>query len=99
MTAHINQLLTSTQTAHTQAIFSTVDTPEKQVIAMQAKLEPWADHVFDQDDSSELEAVVGGHQGIPRIRRDEKVDGLARLEQQADIVVCLLFSSSGHITA
>jgi hypothetical protein len=52
---------------------------------MQSKLEPWTE--IDKEDTLELD-VVTGHQGIPRIRRDE-IDGLGRLEQQADIVVCL----------
>lgn len=85
MTSHINQLITTTQTHHTETIQTIIEKPEKDVIKMQSKLEPWTE--IDKEDTLELD-VVTGHQGIPRIRRDE-IDGLGRLEQQADIVVCL----------
>jgi hypothetical protein len=90
MTSHINQLITTTQTQHTETIQTITETPEKDVIRMQSKLEPWSE--IDKEDTLELD-VVTGHQGIPRIRRDE-IDGLGRLEQQADIVVCLVFKTS-----
>jgi hypothetical protein len=89
MTSHINQLITSIQTQHAEQIQAVIRKPEQDVKEMQAKLEPWTEYLQEQnDDTSELDAVVSGHQGIPRIRRDKEVDGLARLEQQADIVVC-----------
>jgi hypothetical protein len=87
MTSHINQLITTTQTQHTETIQTIMAKPEKSVTKMQSNLEPWSE--IDKEDTLELD-VVTGHQGIPRIRRDE-IDGLGRLEQQADIVVCLVF--------
>ena len=85
MTSHINHLINTTQTQHSETIQTIIANPEQSVTKMQSKLEPWTE--IDKEDAIELD-VVTGHQGIPRIRRDE-VDGLGRLEQQADIVVCL----------
>lgn len=58
--------------------------PERDVKRITSQLEPWTE--LDAEDTTELD-VVTGHQGIPRIKRD-KIDGLGRLEQQAEIVVC-----------
>ena len=89
MTSHINHLITSHQTEHAETIATIVKQPEQMVKAIQEKLEPWKTYLKENpDDPSEIDTVVNGR-GIPRIRREKEVDGLVRLEQQADVVVCL----------
>lgn len=87
MTSHITQLVTTIQTQHHETLSTVIAKPEKDVAAMQSKLEPWTEL---SEDTPEIE-VVTGHQGIPRIKRDE-IDGLGRLEQQADVIVRPQFS-------
>lgn len=84
MTSHINQLVNTIQTQHQETIATVMSVPERDVKRITSQLEPWTE--LDADDTTELD-VVTGHQGIPRIKRD-KIDGLGRLEQQAETVVC-----------
>jgi hypothetical protein len=63
MTSHINQLITTIQSHHTETIQTIIEKPEKDVIKMQSKLEPWTE--IDKEDTLELD-VVTGHQGIDR---------------------------------
>jgi hypothetical protein len=90
MTAHIRNLIATTQTDHSEKISAVIDAPEKEVEALQSRLEPWTTYIQEhEEDIEDLDAGVMRIKGIPRIKREKApLDGLAKLEQQADIVVC-----------
>jgi hypothetical protein len=88
MTAHIHHLTSTTQIKHSEHISTLIEAPEKNIDALQAKLEPWNSDFFE-DDEDIMDLDVGTiKKGIPRVKQAEaQMGGLDRLQHKALEVV------------